>query len=296
MKNDVVVIGGMNMDIEGSPASELIMRDSNPGKVSIRPGGVGRNIAHNLRNLGIQVSFITAVGGDLYAAALRENCSALGMDLSMALVHPERRSSVYLYVNDEKGDMRVAVSDMEIINCLTPQYLAPLMDKINNFSALVMDANLPAESIAFLTENCKIPIYTDPVSTVKAKKLIPFLNKIYALKPNMIEAEALTGEQEPEKAAEALVKAGVKRAFISLGSRGMLACDGNECLRLPCISTEVVNTTGAGDAAAAAIVWAGVQGYSLKRSAEAAVRAGAITAQCHEPNNPELIKLTQYFS
>lgn len=284
------------MDIEGSPAAELIMRDSNPGFVSIRPGGVGRNIAHNLRNLGMELSFITAIGGDLYATGLRDNCNALGMDMSMALVLPERRSSVYLYVNDEKGDMRVAVSDMDIINCITPQYLAPLMDKINSFSALVMDANLPVESIAFLTENCKVPIYTDPVSTIKAKKLVPFLGKIYALKPNMIEAEAMTGEKEPEKAAKALVKAGVKRAFISLGSDGMLACDENECLKLPCIPTEVVNTTGAGDASAAAMVWAGIHGFSLRKSAEAAVRAGAITAQCQEPNNPELIELTKYFN
>lgn len=296
MKKDVVVIGGVNMDIEGSPQSELIMRDSNPGVVSIRPGGVGRNIAHNLRILGMELSFITALGGDLYAAGLRDNCSALGMDMSMALTLPERRSSVYLYVNNEKGDMTVAVSDMDIVNCITPQFLAPLMDKINGFSAVVMDANLPEESIAFIAENCKVPLYADPVSTVKAKKLVPYLDKIHALKPNMIEAQAMTGEKEPEKAAGALVKAGVKRAFISLGSEGMLACDEKECIKLPCIPTDVVNTTGAGDASAAAVAWAGIQGFSLRESAQAAVMAGAITAQCSEANNPELAELTKYFN
>ncbi len=283
------------MDIEGSPVSELIMRDSNPGAVSVRPGGVGRNMAHNLRYLGMELSFITAIGGDLYAKSLWDNCGALGMDMSMALVLPERRSSVYLYVNDEKGDMQVAVSDMGIVNCLTPEFFAPLMEKINSYPALVMDANIPMESIAFLTENCTIPIYTDPVSTIKGKKLMPYLNKIYAIKPNLIEAEAMTGEKNPEKAAKALVKAGVKRVFISLGADGMLACDENKCLRLPCIKTEIVNTTGSGDASAAAIAWAGIKGLSLRQSAEAAVRAGAITAQCQEPNNPELIKLTHYF-
>ncbi len=37
-----VVIGGVNMDIGGSPAGRLVMRDSNPGLVTLKPGGVGR--------------------------------------------------------------------------------------------------------------------------------------------------------------------------------------------------------------------------------------------------------------
>ena len=34
----VVVIGGANMDICGSPAGRLVLRDSNPGVVTVRPG------------------------------------------------------------------------------------------------------------------------------------------------------------------------------------------------------------------------------------------------------------------
>ena len=45
-KHAAVVIGGANMDICGSPRGILIAEDSNPGAVSVKPGGVGRNIAH----------------------------------------------------------------------------------------------------------------------------------------------------------------------------------------------------------------------------------------------------------
>lgn len=291
MKKGVVVIGGVNMDIGGSPAEALVMRDSNPGSVTIRPGGVGRNIAHNLRLLGLEVSFITALGGDLYAASLRDNCGALGMDMSMSLSLPERRSSVYLYVNDEKGDMQLAISDMDIVSCITPEFLSRHIEKINEYEALVMDANIPFESIEYICNNCRIPIYADPVSTVKSRKLIPYLNKVFALKPNAIEAETMTGERDPKKAAQKLNEMGVKRAFVSVGSKGMIASENGNVIHVPPRAVEIVNTTGSGDASAAAMVWAGVMGLDLKKSAEAAVMAGAITARCVDANNPEINKI-----
>ena len=59
-------------------------------------------------------------------------------------------------------------------------------------------------------------------------------------------------------------------------------------IRLPCENRPVVNTTGAGDAATAAIVWAGVHGLDLASTAAAALRAGAITAACPDTNSPGL--------
>ena len=44
----VVIIGGVNIDIGGISKAPLVPYDSNPGKVMISLGGVGRNIAHNL--------------------------------------------------------------------------------------------------------------------------------------------------------------------------------------------------------------------------------------------------------
>ena len=78
----VYVIGGVNMDIAGTPAAELRGGDSNPGRVTLSPGGVGRNIAENLSRLGRRVSLITVLGDDAYAGAIREHCRNVGIDLS----------------------------------------------------------------------------------------------------------------------------------------------------------------------------------------------------------------------
>ena len=50
----VTVVGGMNMDIGGRPYKTLVGKDSNPGAVRMSPGGVGRNIAHNMSLIGLR--------------------------------------------------------------------------------------------------------------------------------------------------------------------------------------------------------------------------------------------------
>ena len=284
----VAVIGGVNMDIGGSPFAKLVMRDSNPGIITARPGGVGRNIAHDLRLLGVRVSLVAAVGGDVYGQGILDSCRELGIDMSLARILPERRSSTYLYVTDETGDMQIGIADMEITECITPEYLASRMEEINAFDAVVLDANLPAESVEYAARHCTVPIIADPVSTAKATRLVPVLDKLWAIKPNIYEAEKLTGEHEPQRAAAVLLGRGVKRVFISLGEDGMLASERGSTVHIPRELVTVVNTTGAGDAATSAIVWAALAGMDIAGCARAAVRAGAITASCEGANNPAL--------
>ena len=284
----ITVIGGANTDIGGGPAASLRLYDSNPGVITLRQGGVGRNIAHNLRLLGLDVRLIAAVGDDLFGKGLRAECEALGMDVSRMLVVPGARSSAYLYVTNAAGDMHVGIADMDIVRYITPDYLRPLMEEINASDAVVVDANLSEETLDYLAEACTAPMYGDPVSTAKAPRMKKLLPRLTAFKPNALEAALLTGENYPGQAARALLKLGIKRVFISLGSGGMLAAEGNEVLRLPCMTGRIVNTTGAGDAAVAAIVWAGVQGFDLRKTTEAALSAGAQTCAVEETNNPDL--------
>lgn len=284
----ITVIGGANTDIGGGPAAALRLYDSNPGRIEVRPGGVGRNVAHNLRLLGLQVRLIAAVGDDLFGRELTAGCEALGVDVSRMLTVPGARSSTYLYVTNAAGDMHVGIADMDVVQHITPDYLRPLMGEINASDAVFVDANLSEEAIAFLAEECAAPLYADPVSTAKAPRMKPLLPRLTAFKPNLMEAALLTGENYPGKAAKALLAAGVGRVFLSLGAEGLLAADGEEAMRLPRRPGRVINTTGAGDAMMAAIIWAGVQGFDLRRTAEAALSAGAQTCAVAGTNNPDL--------
>ena len=284
----VTVVGGANTDICGRPAQALIRRDSAPGQVSVRHGGVGRNIACDLARLGLRTRFVTALGDDGFGASVREGCLSCGVDMSLTRIVPGARSPVYLYLSDEKGEMDAAVSDMELMAALTPAYLRSRLDEIDDADAVVLDGNLPAETIAFLCENLRAPIVADPVSTAKAPRFASVLGRLAAIKPNLLEARALTGKQNPEDCADALLRSGVGSVFLSLGAKGLLAASGEERVLLPCERTELVNATGAGDAATAAVVWAMVRGLDLAAAARAAVMAGAIAAASEEASPPQL--------
>ena len=90
------VVGGVNIDLGGRPDRPPVARDSNPGRVTVSLGGVGRNIAHNLSLLGVRVKLLSALGSDLYADKVSASCAELGIDLSHALRVPGEPTSTYL--------------------------------------------------------------------------------------------------------------------------------------------------------------------------------------------------------
>lgn len=289
----VVVVGGVNVDIGGHSFSPLVQSDSNPGRVSMSLGGVGRNIAHNISLLGVDVRLLTAYGDDLNGERVAASCSELGIDMSRALRVPGGTTSTYLYLTDDKGEMALAVSDMEICKQITPQYLAANLQVLQNAQVVVADCNIPEESLKYLADNLTVPLFVDPVSTVKAEKLRAILHKIHTLKPNRLEAALLSGveiktKEDVARAADKLLEMGVHRLFISLGADGVLAAMGQEKLWLPNFPGNMVNTTGCGDAFTAALVWAYMEGRDLKQTTMAGLAAGSIAMESNETINPDM--------
>ena len=287
------VAGGVNIDIGGRPFQKLERRTSNPGQVKVSLGGVGRNIAHNLRLLGTRVKLFTAFGDDIYASQIEGSCARLGIDVSHARILKDGATSVYLFISDEEGDMDAAVADMRICEAITPKYLEGQMDIINDAGVLVLDTNLPEESVRFLTENSKVPIFADPVSMAKSEKLIPCLGRIHTLKPNKNEAEKLSGVRITDssslyRASEKLLDTGLERVFISLGAEGVFAADQNGAQLFPACPAAVKNTTGSGDAFMAGLVRAYLEGFTLSDTTRFASACASITAEGEETINPAL--------
>ena len=288
MRPYVAVVGAVNMDVCGRPYQKLILRDSNPGAVRYTPGGVGRNIAHDLRLLGVEVRFVTVFGDDPYGAALRESCEMLGMDLTDAAAMPGMRTSTYLYITDEHGEMQLALSDTDISECITPDFLAPRLEMLNDAAAVVVDGNLTRETLCWIAEHVTVPIFADPVSVTKAERLRPILSRLHTFKPNLTEGQHLTGETAPERIVDALLSQGVGQVFLSLGADGILAGAGEERVMLPCLPTRMVNTTGGGDAVMAALIWAHLHGKTLREATAAALKAGRLAVEYDGTNNPAL--------
>ena len=279
----VFVIGAVNMDLAGTPTNPLREGDSNPGRITLTPGGVGRNIAENLSLLDRKVSLITIMGNDPYAQMIRDHCLKAGIDLQYSFTDPQEKTSAYLCINGQNGDLNVAVSDMSICDRLTPDKLEPLLPVLNHGSMVIADANLPEETLAWIGEKVTVPIAADPVSAAKAHRLRPLLPKLTFLKPNLSEAEILTGFSHGEagsfsRLADALHTLGGSKVFLSLGARGVWADDGREGALIPCVPGAIVNTSGCGDAFVAAAADACMRNLGTMDCARRGLAAAAICA------------------
>lgn len=280
--NYICVVGGSNIDIYGRPFEKLKLNDSNPGTTGVVLGGVGRNIAVNLGKLGINVELITALGGDNYSSMLIDDFKDNNVTLNQSAIFKDSSTPTYLYIMDETGEMQYAIADMALNDNITIEFINDKMDIINNARACIIETNIPQDTIKYLVDNVKIPIYIDPVSEKKSEKIKDCLDGIYAIKANKIEAGYLASvdinnDEDIKLASKKLIDMGIKNVFISLGDKGLHYRNKNEYGFISPHNVEVVNTTGAGDSLLAGITFALNKGYSIKEAAEVAVAVSGET-------------------
>ena len=291
----ITVFGAVNMDIGGTPDAPLVRGDSNPGTVRTSPGGVGRNIAHNLCLLGSRVHLVSAFGGDAYGKQLADSCAALGIDIRESLFAEEERTSTYLYITREDGDPELAVNDMRIYRKMTPEFIAGKADLLERSRLIIVDANLPQETVEAICKGSKAPVFAEPVSGAKALRFRNVLPFLHTLTPNLLEAEALTGRSiDPEDpaslsaAACVLLREGVQQVVITLGAKGCFFTDGSRARILPAFPARMVNGNGAGDALISGLAAGFCNGFSLEDSVLLGMAAAGITLETPLTNSPDL--------
>lgn len=289
----VAVVGGVNIDIGGTPHTKLIGGDSNPGRISVSAGGVGRNIAENLSRMGYVVRMVTALGDDMHGQQIVQNCAEVGIDLADSITVRGGHTSTYLCLNDMDGEIVGAVSDMGIYEQLTPEVLSERLEMLNGAALVVLDANLTPETVKYLAEHLTVPIFADPVSVKKAGAFKPVLGYLTVIKPNRPEASLLTGvtiahDEDLPRAAEKFFEQGLPNVLISLGERGVYYNDGRDSGILPCLPMPVVNTSGCGDAFLAGCAAGYLEGEGLREMARLGLAASAVCAQTDSAVSPDI--------
>lgn len=288
----IAVVGGANVDIMAQSENKIVPHDSNPGRVAITFGGVGRNIAHNLRLLGHDVSLISVFGDDMPGGFLMEHCRGLGMDLHLSQRLPGARSNFYVCLSDFDGEMVNAVSDMTLMERLTPQFLLEKTVEINTHDAMAVDANLTAESLGCLFRRVSVPVFADAVSSAKAVRISQALDEsrteLFLLKANRLEARVMTGSDDLHGMVSRLHAMGVVHVVITMGADGVLHSGPDGETFVPGVPVDVVNTTGAGDALLAGTVSGYVEGLTIQSALRVGVEAASQTLVVESAVNPDL--------
>lgn len=301
----ITVIGASNIDISATAYSDLISGDSNPGVIYTGLGGVGRNIAENLARMQCDVRLISSYGKDAFASLLRDNAQMLNIDIRQGLSVDGIATSLYICINQPNGEVFVAASDMQVCNNMTPIFFTPIIEDINQSSLVVMDTNLPQDSLLYIAEKCTCPLFVDAVSVPKAAKLFALLPYLTGLKVNRDEATLLTGipiqkQDDVIRASKALLSKGVQYVILTLGSSGALIATEKQWEQMPPLSPLRTNATGCGDAFFAGSLYSFLHGGCIKDMLCHGLALASICAKSSSAVSPQVSPrelqnlLTQY--
>lgn len=286
----IAVVGTIYREYCGVPLKPLTAGASGDGRISAAVSGGGRNIARTLRQLGEEVIFITAVGEDPDSFSIMEECEQAGLNTDYAVSVSGETMPKRLLITSTNGTMEQEVYDRHALRALNREFfLMHCMEVLSEVDAIVMDGDLPAEGLQFLADTFRVPLFCDPGSLENAGKIRPILSKLFAIKPDLNEAFALSAARERNTAAERILKMGTENLFLSQGANGMYAVNQDgQSIQVPCKPAFLENALGVGDAMSAAMVWGCLNGLSLSQTAEAAMRAASMTASSKANINPDL--------
>lgn len=294
----VLVIGAAGLDIKGRPHEPLERASSNPGRVRNSFGGVGRNIAENLGRLEVETVFLSVVGDDAGGDLLLAHTAAAGVNVQHVLQVDDTSTGSYIAILDDSGDLDVAVSDYSIIEHLTSEYFEEKEDLFAEARLVAIDLNLTnaaIDKILELTEKYDLPLCVDPTSPAHAVKICQDLEKVYMIAPNASETKVLCGLDVPAHNLDAAVNVakhmqgmGIEIAIVTMGKAGVVYAETGGGGYIRGRKTHIIDSTGAGDALSAAVIFGLVNELSLDEAMRLGIAAATLTLHVRESVYPDL--------
>lgn len=278
----ILVIGDVMTDIIAIPDGPIVRGSDRRARVRSRPGGSGANQAVWLGSMGAHVRFAARVGA-LDVASLEAHFRSLHVEPAL-IGDAETPSGVLVTIVDVDGERSFLTDRGANLNLRAADLPAALLDDVrlvlasgySYFTAGPRDAVM-----GLLTEARARGIATavDPASVgflreVGAEQFLSWTSGIGTIFANTDEALALTGSSDLNVQMQTLGRV-YDRVVIKRGEAGAaIGGRAGVTLSLPAVPADVVDTTGAGDAFAAAFLVADGKGGD----AETCLRAGLAAA------------------
>lgn len=280
-------IGGAHIDRRGVMTADYIRGASIPGVMIEETGGGVFNALRVAAQFGASVSLISVRGGDAAGEIVADEAKKAGIE-DLSSVFLDRTTASYTALLDRHGDVVAALADMEIYERALPRQITrrKTRDAIDAADALLIDANMPEESIVRLMRIAVAkPVYALAISPAKAVRLRPVLGLLAGMFLNKREARSILGRAYDDKTsavvlAKALSDLGLSRAVLTDGADAVCILDQGEThLIAPPRPERVEDVTGAGDALAGASLAALMSGKSIQISVEEGLAAASATVE-----------------
>lgn len=240
-------------------------------------GGSPANIAMNIKRLGGNSALSSAVGndglGDFLINHLKNNnidtryISKVNNSTSMVLVSKSKTTPVPIFYRGADYNLQYDDNiEYALKNCKIVHFSCWPISQKNSRKTIekVIDMAKENNILIGFDPNYHEMIWEKNHNGLEYIKNI--ISKVDIIKPSEVDAERIFGCDTPENQVKKFIDLGAKLVIMTLGKDGAIVTNGDETLTFKTFATEIVDTTGAGDA-----FWSGfytglTKSYSLKDS------------------------------
>lgn len=295
-EDKICIIGGSSIDVWGLTDNNLTNGVANEGSVRISVGGVGRNIAENIRKLGMQPEFITAISNDDYGEHIQTYSLKEGVRIDKSNVFKSEKTSFFVAILNKDNKLEYAISDTSILKQITPAYINQKREEIKSSKMIVIDLNIPKNTVEYILSHFRRKtIIIDPVSVSKIEKIVPFLKEVQILPLSVEELSYLSRvkintEEDLKMAADVVLYKGVKELVVMNGINELSYFSKKDYVKVKTNEDEekLVNREGVREAQIAALVYGFYNQLGIEETLKIALKSGHINAKTEEVVSPWL--------
>jgi 5-dehydro-2-deoxygluconokinase len=257
-------------------------------------GGTCANVAVAAARFGHRTGIITGVGDDPFGRFVRRAFRELGVTdehvvtnhtyatpVTFCEIFPPDDFPLYFYRKPTAPDLQVRPSDIDFdavratrLMWLSVTGFSEEPSRESHFA--VLEARARKEHTVLDLDYRPMFWETPAHATEQIRRALPGVTVAVG---NREECEVAIGETEPERAADALLAAGVELAVVKQGPKGVLAkTRSGERVEAPPIPVRPLNGLGAGDSFGGSLIHGLLEGWPLDKVLRHANAAGAIVA------------------
>ena len=280
-------VGDLMSDVTALLSRPIAYGSDSPASITIQPGGSAANTAAWAASLGHRSLLVAAIGDDQAGRDLTHAVTALGIEPRLALL-PGRRTGACIVIVDSSGE-RTMLPDPGANAELAYADLGLTPADHLHVSGYALFHEIARPHVLRMIDDAKAAgatVSLDPASSAPAELhrelLLEAAARVDAVLANEAEARVLTGASDPQEACARLGEL-CGCAVVKLGSSGVTAMwrpswpatGKGQAVSLPAPAAHALDTTGAGDAFAAAFLPAWRSGLPLPAALQEGQRAAA---------------------